>query len=137
MGKHSACIPATPRAWLNPVPGLLAELHAILGADGLLTRPEELFVYEADGLTHHSARPSAVTLPRDAGEVQRVVRACRKHGVPFVPRGAGTGLSGGAVACHGGVVIECARMNRVLRIDAVAPLPPFKFAFDLDQMLLR
>jgi glycolate oxidase subunit GlcD len=98
-------------------PDLLAELREILGAEGVLARPEELFVYEADGLTHHSARPSAVALPRDAAEVQRVVRACRARGVPFVPRGAGTGLSGGAVACHGGVVIECARMNRVLCVD--------------------
>ena len=48
---------------------LLAELRAILGEGGLLARPEELFVYEADGLTHHSAVPSAVVLPRDAGEV--------------------------------------------------------------------
>ncbi len=96
---------------------LLADLQRILGRDAVLSRPEELFVYEADGLTHHSARPSAVVLPSDKSEVQRVVRACRKHGVPFVPRGAGTGLSGGAVACHGGIVIECARLNRILRVD--------------------
>ena len=119
---------------------LVAELRAILGAGGVLARPEELFVYEADGLTHHTARPSAVVLPRDATEVQRCVRACRKHGVPFVPRGAGTGLSGGAVACHGGIVIECARMNRVLRVDPdnrIAVVQPGVVNADLSKAVAK
>jgi glycolate oxidase subunit GlcD len=122
------------------VTALLAELRSIVGEDGLLARAEELFVYEADGLTHHSARPSAVALPRDAGEVQRIVRACRRHGVPFVPRGAGTGLSGGAVACDGGVVIECARMNRVLRVDVenrIAVVQPGVVNADLSKAVAR
>jgi len=119
---------------------LVAELREILGAEGVLGRPEELFVYEADGLTHHSARPSAVTLPRDAADVQRIVRACRQHGVPFVPRGAGTGLSGGAVACHGGVVIECARMNRILRVDPenrIAVVQPGVVNADLSKVVAK
>jgi glycolate oxidase subunit GlcD len=122
------------------VRALIPDLRAILGADGVLARPEELFVYEADGLTHHTARPSAVVLPRDASEVQRVVRACRKHGVPFVPRGAGTGLSGGAVACHGGIVIECARMNRVLRVDPdnrIAVVQPGVVNADLSRAVAK
>jgi glycolate oxidase subunit GlcD len=122
------------------VSALLDELRSIVGADGVLARAEELFVYEADGLTHHSARPSAVALPRDAGEVQRIVRACRRHGVPFVPRGAGTGLSGGAVACDGGVVIECARMNRVLRVDVenrIAVVQPGVVNADLSKAVAR
>jgi glycolate oxidase subunit GlcD len=98
--------------------GLVEALRGIVGPTACLSRPEELFVYEADGLTVHAARPGAVVLPSDAEQVAAVVRACRAHGVPFVPRGAGTGLSGGAVALEGGVVIECARMNRIL---AVAP----------------
>ncbi len=93
------------------------ELDAALGADFVLTRPQELLVYEADGLTHHSAMPRAVVLPADTAQVAEVVRICRRHEVPFVPRGAGTGLSGGALALEGGVVIECARMNRVLRVE--------------------
>jgi glycolate oxidase subunit GlcD len=101
-----------------PSAGLLAELRAIVGAEAVLARPEDLLVYEADGLTVHGAKPSAVVLPSDKTEVARVVRACRRHGVPFVPRGAGTGLSGGAIALEDGVVIECSRMNRILRIDA-------------------
>ena len=119
---------------------LVEELRAILGAGGVLARPEELFVYEADGLTHHTARPSAVVLPRSASEIQRIVRACRKHGVPFVPRGAGTGLSGGAVACHGGIVIECARMNRVLRVDPdnrIAVVQPGVVNADLSKAVAK
>ncbi|HVP31592.1 MAG TPA: FAD-linked oxidase C-terminal domain-containing protein [Myxococcota bacterium] len=78
---------------------------------------ESLLVYECDGLTHHTGLPSAVVLPSSAAEVVGVVRACRAAGVPFVPRGAGTGLSGGAVALQGAVVIECSRLNRILEID--------------------
>ena len=97
---------------------LLEALTAAVGPDGILAKEAELFAYEADGLTLHRGRPVAVVLPRDKAEVQAVVRACRAAGVPFVPRGAGTGLSGGATAIAGGVVIELQRMNRVLRVDA-------------------
>jgi glycolate oxidase subunit GlcD len=98
-------------------PALEDELRQVVGSSHVLSRPEELLVYEADGLTHHSATPRAVVLPADKTEVVQIVKRCRAHGVPFVPRGAGTGLSGGALALDGGVVIECARMNRILRID--------------------
>jgi glycolate oxidase subunit GlcD len=98
---------------------LLAELRSIVGEAGCLGRPEELFAYECDGLTLHSGRPGAVVLPRNRDEVQAVVRACRRAGVSFVPRGAGTGLSGGAVAADGGVVIECSLMKRILALDPV------------------
>jgi glycolate oxidase subunit GlcD len=96
---------------------LISDLTGIVGADACLHRAEELFVYECDGLTLHRARPSAVVLPRDTDQVVRAVKACRRAGVPFVARGAGTGLSGGALALDGGVVIECARMDRVLELD--------------------
>jgi len=102
-----------------PDPRLLDELRAAAGADAVLSREEELFVYECDALTHHTGRPAAVVLPHSSDEVVAIVRACARAGVPFVARGAGTGLSGGAVALGGGVVIECARMNRVLEIDPV------------------
>ena len=98
--------------------GLLTALEAAVGRDRCLSRPEELFVYECDGLTAHSAQPGAVVFAHCCDDVQRTVRACRAHGVPFVPRGAGTGLSGGAVALDGAVVIECSRMNRIREIDA-------------------
>lgn len=97
--------------------GLAEALREVVGSEACLTRSEDLFVYEADGLTLHRGRPAAVVLPRSKEEVAGVVRACRAHGVPFVARGAGTGLSGGATAIQGGVVIECARMNRILHVD--------------------
>ena len=97
---------------------LVPVLEGILGAERCLSRQEDLFVYECDGLTSHRQTPSAVVYPKDADEVQQVVRACRAAGVPFVPRGAGTGLSGGALAVDGGVVIECSRMDRIRRVDA-------------------
>ena len=97
---------------------LVDELRAIVGADGVLAKAEELFAYEADGLTLHRGQPIAVVLTRDKTEVQRVVRVCRVHDVPFVPRGAGTGLSGGATAIEGGVVVELQLMDSILRVDA-------------------
>ncbi|HVH19084.1 MAG TPA: FAD-linked oxidase C-terminal domain-containing protein [Myxococcota bacterium] len=97
---------------------LLDALRDVVGAERVLARPEELFVYECDGLTLHKGEPCAVAFPRDAREVQAIVRACRTRGVPFLPRGAGTGLSGGAQPAPGAVVIECSRMDRILEIDA-------------------
>jgi glycolate oxidase subunit GlcD len=96
---------------------LVRALRAAVGDEGCLHRPEDLFVYECDALTLHSGTPGAVVFPRSTDEVRAAVKACRAHGVPFVPRGAGTGLSGGALAERGAVVIECSRMNRILEIQ--------------------
>ena len=73
--------------------------------------------YECDGLTGHRATPQAVVLPRSTEEVQAAVCVCRGHGAPFVARGAGTGLSGGAVPVAEGIVIGLARMNAILEVD--------------------
>jgi glycolate oxidase subunit GlcD len=119
---------------------LVAALRAIVGPDGCLSRPEELFVYQCDGLTLHAADPAAVVLPRSAEEVQAVVRACRERGVSFVPRGAGTGLSGGATPCAGGVVIECSRMNRIIEVnpeDRYAVVEPGVVNADLSKAVAR
>ncbi len=97
---------------------LVASLERIVGRAACLSRPAELLVYECDGLTLHTSDPAAVVLPRTRDEVVAVVRACREHAVPFVPRGAGTGLSGGALASSGAVVIECSRLDRIWKIDA-------------------
>ena len=99
-------------------PELLSELCAIVSAEGCLSAPDELLVYECDALTLHSRLPEAVVLPRSREEVQAVVRACRKADMAFVPRGAGTGLSGGATPSGPAVVIECSRMNRILEVQA-------------------
>ena len=104
--------PAAPAA-----AGLIGALREIVGAANCLAEPEALLAYECDALTLHTGRPAAVVLPRDKQEIARVVRACRRFAVPFVPRGAGTGLSGGATSTEGGVVIECSRLDRILAVD--------------------
>ena len=98
-------------------PAFVDELRSALGADHVITEPEQLRVYECDGLTGHRAVPEVVVLPDSTGEVQAVLRACHRARVPFVARGAGTGLSGGATPIAGGVVVSLARMNRILEID--------------------
>ena len=84
---------------------------------GLITTPNQLQTYECDGLTNFRALPGAVVLPRNTAQVQAVIRICAKHAIPFVARGAGTGLSGGALPSEGGVVISFARMTRILEVD--------------------
>ena len=93
------------------------ELIRICGDDGVLSEPIQLLTYECDALPHLRQMPAIVTLPRSAFEVQAIVRACHREGVPFVARGHGTGLSGGALPVAGGVVISLARLNRILDID--------------------
>jgi glycolate oxidase len=84
---------------------------------GLITAANQLQTYECDGLTNFRTIPEAVVLPRTTEQVQAVVRICDKHRIPFVARGSGTGLSGGALPAEGGIVISFARMNRILSID--------------------
>jgi len=98
-------------------PVLVAELVAACGDQHVLTHHHELRTYESDGLLQYAALPSIVALPGSAEEVQRVVAACHRAGVPFVARGAGSGLSGGAMPVEGGVVIAVSRMRRILEID--------------------
>jgi glycolate oxidase len=95
----------------------IAELRAAVGEAGLITGRSQLQTYECDGLTNFRVLPGAVVLPRSTAEVQAVVRVCARHKIPFVSRGAGTGLSGGALPSEGGVVISLARMNRILEVD--------------------
>jgi glycolate oxidase len=82
----------------------------------VLHAPEDLLVYEYDA-TIERGLPEAVVLPASAEQVAAAVRAARRHGVPVTARGAGTGLSGGAIPCEGGVVITTTRMNRILELD--------------------
>jgi glycolate oxidase len=96
---------------------LFAGLRKLLPRDGLLTTPEELKPYECDGLTAYRQVPLAVTLPRDEAEVAAVLRLCHRLRVPVVARGAGTGLSGGALPHGEGVILSLARLNRILSID--------------------
>src|SRR5258707_10530353 len=82
-----------------------------------IREPEQLRTYECDGLTGRRVVPSLVALPANAAEVQAVVRLCNEEGIPFVARGAGTGLSGGALPVAEGIVISLARLTRILDID--------------------
>ncbi len=96
---------------------LLRDLGAIVGPAGLVVDPVALAVYENDAYTLERCRPGCVVLPRSTDEVARVVRRLFEARVPFVPRGAGTGLSGGTLALHGEVMIALNRMNRILEVD--------------------
>src|SRR5713226_110471 len=96
---------------------ILDELRAVAGDRGLISSPEELHTYECDGLTNFRVMPSAVLLPTSAEQVQAIVRICHRERLPFVARGSGTGLSGGALPVENGIVISLARMNRILEVD--------------------
>ena len=98
-------------------PDTLEELRCILGPHGLISSPEEIKTYECDGLTNFRVVPTAVVLPDSAEQVQAVVRVCHRERIPFVARGSGTGLSGGALPVKGGIVIGLARMKRILEVD--------------------
>jgi glycolate oxidase subunit GlcD len=97
---------------------LVKDLRAILRPGQVISDPEELLVYECDGLTHYRRRPRAVVFPESTDEVSAVLKLLARERVAYVPRGAGTGLSGGALAAGGGVCVEMARMKRVLKVDA-------------------
>ncbi len=94
-----------------------SDLERAVARDSLITEASELRTYECDALTGHRAVPELVVLAASAEEVRAAVKLCHEHGVPFVARGAGTGLSGGALPVADGVVISLARLNRVLEID--------------------
>src|SRR5712692_8445100 len=96
---------------------ILDELRAIVGKDGLIAEPEQLHTYECDGLTNFRVMPLAVVLPTSTEQVQSVVRVCYRERMPFVARGSGTGLSGGALPIESGIVISLARLNRILEVD--------------------
>src|SRR5438094_3475039 len=88
-----------------------------VGERNCITEPEQLRVYECDGLTSFKATPGVVVLPGSTEQVVEVVKIARAHGLPVVPRGAGTGLSGGALLVPGCVLVGLSRMKRVLQID--------------------
>jgi glycolate oxidase len=98
-------------------PAILSELLRIVGERGLITAPNQLQTYECDGLTAFRIPPSAVLLPESTEQVQSILRLCHRERIPFVARGAGTGLSGGALPAEGSIVIALSRMNRILNID--------------------
>jgi glycolate oxidase len=95
------------------------DFQRVLGAANVITDPARLRSYECDGLTGYRVVPGLVLLPHTAEQVTSAVRVCAAHGIPFVARGAGTGLSGGALPVADGVVISLQRLRRVLEVDPV------------------
>ncbi len=96
---------------------LFNELREIVGEENVLSDADELLVYETDGLPQHKHAPRAVVFPNSTEETADVLAVLHDQGVSFAPRGAGTGLSGGALAVNRGVVVELARMRKILEID--------------------
>src|SRR5712692_6925425 len=108
---------AASTAQLETHDPLVEELREIVGEENVLSEPDELLVYECDGLPQHKHPPRAVVFPNSTEETSEVLELLADEGVSFAPRGAGTGLSGGALAVNRGVVIELARMRKILSID--------------------
>jgi glycolate oxidase len=96
---------------------LIEELRHILGPRGLVADPHALMTYDCDGCVMDVGEPHVVALPATTEQVAAVVRLAAQHRVPIVPRGAGTGLSGGATPMQGGIVISTSRMDKILEID--------------------
>jgi glycolate oxidase len=99
------------------VEGVVTELTPLLPSGGIVTDPAELRTYDCDGLMHYRVVPALVVLPQTAGQVAATVRACASRGIPFVARGSGTGLSGGALPHAEGVLIVMSRMRSILEVD--------------------
>ncbi len=120
--------PTDEPAWSDPSRGLppgkanavVEALRAILPSESVLSQEDELRPYECDGLTAFRRLPIAVAMPRSEAQVRDVLLTCRKLDVPVIARGAGTGLSGGAMPHPCSVVLSLARLNRVIAVDPVA-----------------
>jgi glycolate oxidase len=104
---------STERDW-NPI---IAQLSAIVGKKGIIQRREELITYECDGLTSYRQRPALVILPKTTAQVAAAIAICDRYDVPWVARGAGTGLSGGALPVENCVSIVMTLMNQILKVD--------------------
>jgi len=97
--------------------GWLQQLRDVCGDERVVTHPHQIRTYESDGLLQYRGTPQAVVLPDTADEVRRVVRACHEAGIPWVARGSGTGLSGGAVPVAEGILISLSRLRRIIEVD--------------------
>src|SRR5499426_3653096 len=97
-------------------PGVSSKLKSIAGRDAVLDKHEDLMLYEYDGSLARG-EPKYVVFPQTTQQVSEIVKLAKREGLAIVPRGAGTGLSGGSIARQGGIVLAFARMNRILEID--------------------
>ncbi|MEE8274471.1 MAG: FAD-binding protein, partial [Alphaproteobacteria bacterium] len=110
-------MPAPDPAVLAQRDDLVADLRRILPAETVIVDADELRAYECDGLTAYRALPMLVVLPETTEEVSRILALCHRRGVKVVPRGAGTGLSGGALPLADGVTLGLGKFNRILDVD--------------------
>lgn len=96
---------------------IVQKFKKIVGKDNVLADKSELLVYECDGLTFHKAAPEAIVFVHSAQQVAEIVKVAHNEGIPFLARGAGTGLSGGCMPVEGGIIIEMSRMKRILEVN--------------------
>ncbi|MEI2578760.1 glycolate oxidase subunit GlcD [Scytonema sp. PRP1] len=96
---------------------IIKQFEAVVGKNGVVQRREELITYECDGLTSYRERPAVVVLPRTTEQVAEVVKICDRHSIPFIARGSGTGLSGGALPVENCVLIVTSLMRQILKVD--------------------
>lgn len=96
---------------------LIADLERLIGRGRVVSAEEQLLTYETDALSNYRQVPLAVVLPETTDQVSAVLRYCHQHALPFVPRGSGTGLSGGALPVAGAIVVSTARMRNILEVD--------------------
>src|SRR6516162_2534730 len=96
---------------------LLDHLQQIVGRESVLTQPSDLLVYECDGFTIEKNKPDIVVFPQNTEQVVGIVKACNEFNIPFLPRGAGTSLSGGCLPVGGGVMIALTRMRRIIEVN--------------------
>ena len=98
-------------------PEIIQALKKIVGDEFVVADETELLVYECDALTLFRNKPDVVVFATNTTQVAAVVKLANEYRIPFLPRGSGTGLSGGAMAINGGIIIELQRMNQILKID--------------------
>ena len=110
-------MPEPDREALAKRDAIVAALRGIVPGEGVIATRDELRAYECDGLTAYRALPLAVVLPTTTGQVSRILRLCHEEKIKVVPRGAGTGLSGGALPLTDGIVLGMGKFNRILDID--------------------
>src|SRR5438105_7856898 len=96
---------------------MVRQLIEIVGREHVISGEEELLVYECDAYTLEKNLPNFVVLPRSTEEVVAIVKLCARQDIPFIPRGAGTSLSGAVLAVTGGVMITLSRMSKILTVD--------------------
>jgi glycolate oxidase len=96
---------------------IIKKFVAVLGEKGVVQRKEELLTYECDGLTSYKQCPPVAVLPRTTEQVSEIVKICNQYSVPFIARGSGTGLSGGALPTENSVLIVTSLMRQILSID--------------------